>query len=68
MRQARKGRGLQTDGVCKLSEAQTFELIDVNARKYLNIDGSEFLRRRERNEPLANPAWEPINMMAFLLD
>ncbi len=51
-----------------LSEGEVRDLIDANARKHLRISGEEFLSRRERNEPVASPAWEPINMMAFLLD
>ena len=62
-----KRQGKSSDCVRKLSKAETLKLIDSNARKHLHIDGVEFLRRRERNEPMANPAWEPISMMASLL-
>ena len=50
-----------------LTDDELKTIIDKNARKYLGINVRQFLQRLNRNKPMQNPAWRPIQMMASLL-
>ena len=62
------------DGFLELSDQELCTFVDTNARELLGISGAEFLRRLHAGNPLQDdmgrpvPAWEPVAMIANLLD